>query len=112
ARERARAERAGRRGRAGDAGARRARGGERVGGGLTSPPLKRRVWVGVSPPPRPFRPGGRPALTHHPGGGTAGKLRVGTFAAGMRLLPRTPPPGSIPTFPHPGCGGEAGWPPG
>src|SRR5690606_41111422 len=60
-------------------------------------------------PVRPARPPGRPPRPCPPARG--GGLRViwgcGRSARGSPSPPRTPPPGSIPTFPHPG-GGEMG----
>ena len=56
------------------------------------PTRELRVWAGAPLPPPPFHPGGRPALPSLPGGGTAGKLRVGAFAAGFRFGRERPHP--------------------
>src|SRR5690606_23338465 len=55
--------------------------GARRGGGVRID--EERVRVGVALPPPPPHPGVRPAPPFLPGGGTAGKLRVGAFAAEM-----------------------------
>ena len=44
-------------------------------------PLELRVWAGEPPPPRPSAREAASPPPRHPGGGTAGKLRVGAVAA-------------------------------
>src|SRR5690606_8194017 len=47
---------------------------------------------GGDPSAHPHHPGGRPPSTPHPGGGTAGKRRVGTFVACSRSRRERPHP--------------------
>src|SRR5690606_35844012 len=52
----------------------------RVGVGESLPTSRQRAWAGATLPPRPTTREPAPPLPRHPGGGTAGKLRVGAFA--------------------------------
>src|SRR5690606_14221895 len=54
----------------------------RVGVGESLPTSRQRAWAGATLPPRPATREAAPPLPRHPGGGTAGKLRVGAFAVG------------------------------
>src|SRR5690606_21968444 len=65
----------------------------------------------------PFRPALPPGRPPHPcPPSRVGELRVncgwGRSSRGSPSPPRTPPPGSIPTFPHPGWGEMGGGLPG
>src|SRR5690606_33461813 len=54
----------------------------RVWVGESLPTSRLRAWAGATLPPRPATREAAPPLPRHPGGGTAGKLRVGAFAVG------------------------------
>src|SRR5690606_22864324 len=65
-----------------------------VGEPPSLPPLELRAWAGEALPPRPTTREAAPPLPRHPGGGTAGEMRVGAFAVvPVRVRLRVPVPG-------------------